>query len=93
MQMIEMEVTIKESPSEGILSGFPVGEGVFSIPINKLYFFDNTKDKITVGGSFTTSTKEQIITAGMWIDDIIYVHSLAHSQETKGRKNGSFSKV
>ena len=74
---IKIHAIITKAPTEGLLSGFPEGtpskEGVFSVPLNKLSFFNYHKGEITIGGSFTASTGEQILTAGTVLDGITVV--------------------
>ena len=84
-EFLKIHAIITEAPTEGLLSGFWEGslhslceapsnnEGVFTVPVNKLSFFDYHKGKITIGGSFTASTREQILTAGTVLDGITVV--------------------
>ena len=82
-EFLKIHAIITEAPTEGLLSGFWEGEpslrtpsnkeGIFTVPVNKLSFFDYHKGKITIGGSFTASTREQILTAGTVLDGITVV--------------------
>jgi len=74
-EFVKIHAIITEAPTEGLLSGFGEThkEGIFTVPVNKLSFFDYHKGKITIGGSFTASTREQILTAGTVLDGITVV--------------------
>jgi len=75
-EFVKIHAIITEAPTEGLLSGFGTpsnNEGIFTVPVNKLSFFDYHKGKITIGGSFTASTREQILTAGTVLDGITVV--------------------
>ena len=70
---IKIHAIITKAPTEGLLSGFPAVEGILTVPLNKLSFFNYHKGEITIGGSFTASTGEQILTAGTVLDGITVV--------------------
>ena len=78
---VKIHAIITKAPTEGLLSGFwegghspsPAVEGILTVPLNKLSFFNYHKGEITIGGSFTASTGEQILTAGTVLDGITVV--------------------
>lgn len=79
---IKIHAIITKAPTEGLLSGFKEAEGILTVPLNKLSFFNYHKGEITIGGSFTASTGEQILTAGTVLDGITVV-SITTATTTK----------
>jgi len=72
MEQVQFIAKISQPATEGLLKDIPIGIHRISIPINKMAFVDTTGGVNTLGGSFTSSTVEQIITDGATIDGVSY---------------------
>ena len=72
MKQVQMVVSIKQTTEEGLLKGIPIGVHKISFPISRLAFVDTTGGVNTLGGSFTSSTVEQVISDGATVDGVSY---------------------
>ena len=72
MEQVQLVANIKKTTEEGLLQGIPAGVHKISFPITKLAFVDTTGGVNTLGGSFTSSTVEQVIKDGSTVDGVTY---------------------
>jgi len=69
---VQFIAKVSQPATEGLLQDIPIGIHKISIPISKMAFIDTKGGVNTLGGSFTSSTVEQIITDGVTIDGVSY---------------------
>jgi len=72
MSQVQFVAKITKATEEGLLKGIPIGVHKVSFPISRLAFVDTTGGVNTLGGSFTSSTAEQVITNGATVDGVSY---------------------
>ena len=69
---VQFIAKVSQTATEGLLQDIPIGIHKISIPISKMAFVDTKGGVNTLGGYFTSSTVEQIITDGATIDGVSY---------------------
>ena len=72
MKQVQFVANIKKTTEDGLLKGIPIGVHRISLPITKLAFVDTTGGVNTLGGSFTSSTVEQVVKDGATVDEVTY---------------------